>query len=116
MGYLMPDTFFKELHLYHLYFYVPESDLESVKDALFAAGAGAIGDYERCAWQTKGEGQFCPQSGANPHVGQIDQLERVAEYKVEMVFSEQLLDQVIVALKATHPYEEPAFGVIRLVS
>ncbi len=100
--------------MYHLYFYVPEKDLENVKEALFAVGAGAIGDYERCAWQTKGVGQFCPKSGANPHIGKIDQLEIVPEYKVEMVFPESLLEQVINTLKSVHPYEEPAFGIVQL--
>ena len=101
--------------MYHLYFYVPEENLEEVKEALFAVGAGEIGDYERCCWQTKGEGQFCPKSGANPHIGQIDQLERLPEYKVEMVFPDQLLEKIITTLKSAHPYEEPAFGVIAIV-
>lgn len=100
--------------MYHLYFYVPKSDLEAVKEALFAAGAGTIGEYERCCWQTKGEGQFCPKSRANPHIGKIDQLEHVSEYKVEMVFPDHFLNKVINALKLAHPYEEPAFGVIQL--
>ena len=101
--------------MYHLYFYVPESHLDVVKEALFAIGTGAIGDYERCCWQTKGEGQFCPKAGANPHFGQIDQLERAPEYKVEMVFQDHLLKKKIETLKAVHPYEEVAFGVFRLV-
>lgn len=100
--------------MYHLYFYVPEDDLVRVKEALFAVGAGHIGHYERCCWQTKGEGQFCPQSGADPHLGTIDQLEHISEYKVEMVFAEELLETVRETLKATHPYEEPAYGIIKL--
>lgn len=100
--------------MYHLYFYVPESHLDAVKAAIFAAGAGNIGEYEQCCWQTKGIGQFLPKASANPAVGQTEQLEQLAEYKVELVVDDSLISVVIKALKKAHPYEEPAYGVIKL--
>ena len=102
--------------MYHLSFYVPESHLEIVKSALFDAGAGQIGPYSHCAWQVKGEGQFMPLSGSQPFIGQIDQVEVVSEYKVEMVCRDEVLSVVIQALLAAHPYETPAYCVIQCVT
>lgn len=99
-----------------LCFYVPESHLESVKQAVFAAGAGKIGNYDSCCWQTAGEGQFRPMSGADPFLGQQGKLEKVIEYKVELVCENALLVPVLAALRDAHPYEEPAFDVIELMS
>ena len=95
-------------------FYVPESHLEQVKAAMFDAGAGRVGDYDCCAWQTRGQGQFRPLAGSQPFLGQQDCIETVAEYKVEMVCAGALTDAVITALKASHPYEEVAYSVVRL--
>jgi len=100
--------------LFKLCFYVPESHLTQVKDALFAAGAGQIGDYDHCCWQTLGEGQFRPLAGSNPHIGDNNQLTVVAEYKVELVCEEKIINEVVGALKAVHPYEEPAFDIVRM--
>ena len=100
--------------MYKLCFFVPEMDLESVKSALFEAGAGRIGDYDCCCWQTLGSGQFRPLAGSNPHLGQRGIVETVSEYKVEMVCADQAVDDVIAALRASHPYEEPAFECWRL--
>ena len=95
--------------------YVPASHLEAVKDALFAAGAGRVGDYDRCAWQVLGEGQFRALPGAQPFVGAVGVQESVAEYRVEMVLARSLLTEVVAALKAAHPYETPAFDVVALI-
>ena len=95
--------------------YVPETHLAAVKDAIFAAGAGRVGVYDRCAWQVAGEGQFRPLAGANPFLGTVGQEERVAEYKVETVLAEADLAAVILALKQAHPYETPAYDVVRLL-
>ena len=100
--------------MFKLCFYVPESHLESVKEAVFAVGAGRIGDYDHCCWQILGEGQFRPLTGSNPHIGEQNSLTVVAEYKVELVCEAKIIHAVIEALKAAHPYEEPAFDVIRL--
>lgn len=100
--------------MYSLVFYVPETHLESVKTAVFTAGAGSIGDYASCCWQVKGEGQFCPSSQANPFIGQAGLLEKVAEYRVEMVLQDELRAEVVSALKASHPYEEVAYHLIKV--
>ena len=94
-------------------FYVPESHLETVKYAMFEAGAGRVGNYDCCAWQTAGEGQFRPLEGSRPFLGEQGSVETVPEYKVEMVCSGDLVAAVVAAMKAAHPYEEVAFSVIR---
>lgn len=99
-----------------LCFYVPVTYLEAVKSAVFAAGAGRIGDYEHCAWQVVGQGQFRPLAGSNPFIGAQDQLETLEEYRVEMVCDDHCIVAVVAALRAAHPYEEPAFDVVRLES
>lgn len=101
--------------MYKLSFFVPESHLEEVKQALFAQGAGKIGDYDCCAWQVKGLGQFRPLSGSQPFLGQENQIEQVEEYKVEMVCDDPYLSEVIQTLKQTHPYETPAYEVFQMI-
>ena len=101
--------------MFKLVFFVPASHVESVKHAVFAAGAGRIGDYEHCAWQVLGEGQFRPLPGSNPFIGSQDILEKVPEYRVELVCANACIADAVAALKAAHPYEEPAFDVTRLV-
>jgi structural hemagglutinin/hemolysin toxin protein RtxA len=102
--------------MYKLIFFVPETHVESVKDAVFQAGAGKQGHYDQCAWQTLGQGQFRPLKGAQPHIGSVDQLETVAEWRVEVLLTKEKLASVLKALKAAHPYEHPAFDVVQLVS
>lgn len=92
--------------------YVPESHLDAVKQAMFAAGAGSIGDYSQCAWQVLGTGQFCPGVNADPFIGENQQVTQVAEYRLEMVCQEDIKNDVLAALRASHPYEEPAFHVL----
>ena len=98
--------------MYQICFYVPESHLSAVKEAMFDAGAGRIGNYDRCSWQCRGEGQFRPLAGSQPTIGQHDKVETLAEYKVEMVCEEQVIKAVMKALKQCHPYEEPAYYVM----
>jgi hypothetical protein len=95
--------------------FVPETHLEAVKTALFDAGAGRLGDYEHCAWQTLGQGQFRPGADANPYLGKAGALEQVSEYRVEMVCDDSCLTDAVVALRQAHPYEEPAFDIIELI-
>ncbi|MDZ7852180.1 MAG: YqfO family protein [Halomonas sp.] len=102
--------------MYKLAFFVPVADAETVKEAVFATGAGRIGDYEACCFQTRGTGQFRPLAGANPHIGQIGDLEQVEELKVELVCEDDLIYTAVAALKLAHPYEEPAYDVWRLES
>jgi hypothetical protein len=89
--------------------YIPESSLERVKQAMFAAGAGEFGNYDSCAWQVAGDGQFRPLGQSNPVLGEQDVLAHVPEYKVEMVCGDAVITEVIAALVKAHPYEEPAY-------
>ena len=100
--------------MYKLAFFVPASHVAAVKGAVFAAGGGRIGDYDHCAWQTLGQGQFRPLDGSQPFLGQTGQVEVVEEWKVELVVADELVAQVVAALKQTHPYETPAYEVWRL--
>ena len=95
--------------------FVPEEALDAVRDALFEAGAGRIGDYERCSWYAEGTGTFRPLAGASPAIGEVGEEEHVPELRLETVFPAERHDQVIAALRAAHPYEEPAFDVYPLL-
>jgi hypothetical protein len=95
---------------YILLFYVPESHLEQVKDALFRAGAGQVGNYDSCCWQVRGTGQFRPLTGSQPFIGRTHTIEHVTEYRVEMVCRASTIQAAVAALKAAHPYETPAFA------
>jgi hypothetical protein len=95
--------------------FVPESALDAVRDALFAAGAGRIGDYERCSWYTAGTGTFLGGETTDPSIGEAGREERVPELRLETVFPAERQPEVVAALRATHPYEEPAFDVYELV-
>lgn len=97
--------------MYKLAFFVPASHVEVVKAAVFAAGGGRIGNYDHCAWQTLGQGQFRPLHGSQPYLGQGGQVEEVEEWKVELVVADALIAQVVAALKQSHPYETPAYEV-----
>ena len=100
--------------MYKLAFFVPLEQAEAVKEAVFTTGAGRIGDYEACCFETRGTGQFRPLTGATPHIGQVDKLEQVAEVKVELVCADEHIRAAVQALRSAHPYEEPAFDVWRL--
>ena len=95
--------------------FVPESALEAVRNALFEAGAGRIGDYERCSWYTAGTGTFLGGEDADPSIGERGREERVPELRLETVFPAERQREVVAALRAAHPYEEPAFDVYELV-
>jgi hypothetical protein len=100
--------------MYQISVYVPENAKEKVKQALFTAGAGRIGQYDQCCFEFKGTGQFRALKGANPHIGEINQVEYVTEYKLEMVCEATYLTAVVNAIKANHPYETPAFHCFKL--
>jgi len=95
--------------------FVPRESLDTVRDALFAAGAGKIGDYERCSWYAAGTGTFKGGPGTSPSLGESGREERVSELRLETVFPEELHEAVIAALRAAHPYEEPAYDVYPLL-
>lgn len=100
--------------MFKIFFYVPVEHAEAVKQAIFCAGAGKMGSYDCCSYETLGIGQFRPLKGASPFIGKIDQVEKVEELKVEMVCADDCLKAAIVALKENHPYEMPAYDIIKL--
>jgi dinuclear metal center YbgI/SA1388 family protein len=95
--------------------FVPHESAEQVVDALSAAGAGRLGDYERCAWTTTGTGTFRPLSGAEPAIGTVGEIEQVPETRVEVIAPATLRRPILEALRAAHPYEEPAFDLLPTV-
>lgn len=100
--------------MYKICIYVPENSLEKVKQALFDAGAGKIGNYDCCCWQTEGVGQFRPLQNSKPAIGSLNEVEHVKEVKIELVCEDDLVKTVIQTMKQSHPYEEPAFDVWKL--
>lgn len=95
--------------MYKLCFFVPKSHLALVKDALFEQGAGQLGDYERCAWQVLGQGQFRPLVGSIPFLGEVGDNHGVDEYRVEMVVTTERIKAVLESLLSVHPYQQPAY-------
>jgi hypothetical protein len=95
--------------------FVPAEALDRVRDALFDAGAGRIGGYERCSWYTDGTGTFRGGEGTRPAIGEAGREERVPELRLETVFCAEHREQVVEALRRAHPYEEPAFDVYELL-
>ena len=93
--------------------YVPESHADAVIDALAEAGAGRIGTYERCAFAAPGSGSFRPMTGADPYVGEVGQVERVPELRIEMVVPQRLRRAAVTALLTAHPYEVAGLGLVR---
>jgi hypothetical protein len=94
---------------------VPREALDHVRSALFAAGAGRIGAYERCSWYTQGTGTFLGGEGTSPAVGERGREERVQELRLETVYPVEREAEVVRALREAHPYEEPAFDLYPLV-
>jgi hypothetical protein len=99
---------------YKLVWFVPEEALDASRDAVFAAGAGRIGDYERCSWYTSGTGTFLGGEAADPTIGERGREERVPELRVETVVPADRLEAVVAALLEAHPYEEVAYDLYRL--
>ena len=100
--------------MYKFCFFVPVAFAEKVKSAVFLTGAGKIGAYDSCCWETLGTGQFRPGSASRPFKGQKGRVEKVEELKVELVCSDEVIYEAVQAMKTAHPYEEPAYDVIRL--
>ena len=94
--------------------FVPPEALERVRDALFGAGAGRIGEYERCSWYAEGTGTFLAGESASPTVGERGREERVPELRLETVYPLEREADVVRALRDAHPYEEPAFDLYPL--
>ncbi len=96
--------------------YVPQSHLEIVKQALFSAGAGKMDNYDSCCYQTLGQGQFRPNPGSSPYIGEVGMLEQVEEWRLELVVDEEHAAQAVSALLESHPYEVPAYHLIPVLT
>ncbi|MFP5345634.1 MAG: YqfO family protein, partial [Actinomycetes bacterium] len=94
--------------------FVPVDAAHAVLDAMASAGAGVIGEYERCAWTTTGTGTFVPSDRARPQVGEPGRREELAETRVEVAVPRALRQRVVAVMRQAHPYEEPAFDVYEL--
>lgn len=99
-----------------LVWFVPAEALEATRDAVFRAGAGRIGEYERCSWYAQGTGTFLAGEGSDPAIGEVGREEHVPELRVETVVPEERAADVVAALLAAHPYEEVAYDLYPLVS
>lgn len=91
--------------------FVPETHVDTVKDAIGSAGGGKIGDYTHCSFSVKGIGEFKPEEGARPFVGKVGELESVAEERIEFICNKNIAKDVIAAIKKAHPYEEVALDI-----
>ena len=100
---------------YKLVWFVPAEALEATREAVFLAGAGQIGDYERCSWHTAGTGTFAGGEGTRPATGEAGREERVAELRVETVVPADRAGEAVAALLEKHPYEEVAYDLYPLV-
>ncbi|KAF2870935.1 GTP cyclohydrolase 1 type 2/Nif3 [Massariosphaeria phaeospora] len=103
------------LQKFKLIFYVPPSALSACTTAVFAAGAGRFANYTECCFTSRGMGQFRPRDAAKPNIGEVGKLEEVEEVRVETVcVGRDVMGRVVGALKSAHPYEEPAYEVLKL--
>ena len=103
-------------NLLKLVVFVPESHSEKVSQALFRSGAGNIGNYKNCIFSSTGEGSFLPTSGSNPYKGKEGRLEKVKEEKLEVIFPDYLLSNIIQSMNSAHPYEEVAYDIFKLLN
>ena len=94
--------------------FVPGENADAVREAMFSAGAGHIGDYSHCSWSATGVGQFLPRDGATPAIGSVGTVERVPEDRIEVIAPSPLRGHVLASMRTAHPYEEPAFDVFEL--
>jgi hypothetical protein len=97
-----------------LVWFVPADSLDATREAVFEAGGGRIGDYERCSWYTAGTGTFLGGESTEPAFGERGREEHVPELRVETVVPDDLVEDVVAALRAAHPYEEPAYDLYPL--
>lgn len=102
--------------MYQIVVFVPSENKENVKDAMFNAGAGRIGNYSYCCFELEGQGQFCPMPGSRPYIGKSNNIEYVKETRIELVCDNKFIKDVIKAINVSHPYETPAFYITTLAN
>jgi len=99
---------------YKIVVFVPDADGEAVRMAMGEAGAGRIGNYDYCSFTSRGTGRFRPLAGARPAIGEVGQLEDVTEERIETVYAEARVKDVLAAIRRVHPYEQPAIDIYPL--
>lgn len=99
---------------YKIVVYVPLTHTDKVREAIGNTGCGKLGKYTHCSFSTRGIGRFKPGEGANPHIGEVGKLEEVEEERVEVTCHNNVVKNVIEAIKRVHPYEEVAIDVYEL--
>ncbi len=104
----------KQNSLMKLYTFVPQEHADKVREAIFKAGGGRIGNYSECSFNIKGTGTFKPGEGTNPHTGQVGKREETNEEKIEVIFPAYLKEKLVKAMTEAHPYEEVAYDLIAL--
>jgi len=104
------------MELVKIVVFVPVAEAGKVREALAASGAGKMGNYEACSFSTKGVGRFRPLAGAKPFVGEIGKAEEVEEERIETICEKDKLEGVLAAVRAVHPYEEPAIDIYPLLN
>lgn len=100
---------------FKLEIYVPVPDAQRVKNALFEVGAGRVGAYDCCCWQSEGMGQFRPLKGSHPAIGECDELVFLPEIKIELVFPSEIGQSIIDVIRKVHPYEEPVYHFFQII-
>lgn len=109
------ETLYQE-DLYKVVIYVPETHVEAIRNAFHESGAGHIGNYSHCTFQSGGEGTFKPLEGTNPHIGKQNALTFVSEKKIETIVPKKILSDVLNTILSAHPYEEPAYDIYPLAN
>lgn len=93
---------------------VPIADADKLREAIGQAGGGKIGNYSFCSFSSRGTGRFLPNKGANPAIGEVGKPEEVEEERIEVTCADELVADVVAAIKRVHPYEEPVVDVYPL--
>ena len=106
----------KENTVMKLNFYVPQAQAEQVRNAMFAAGAGKLGNYDECSFSSNGEGSFRPSQNSSPYFGKKGERHIEDELQIQMVFQKHLTPQIVEVLLSSHPYEEVAYEITPLVN
>lgn len=100
--------------MYKLVVFVDQDNSQKVKTAMFAAGGGQIGNYDCCCFEVIGTGQFRALEGSQPYIGRQGEIEKVVEVRIEMVCANKKIKEVVAAMIAAHPYETPAYDIMKL--
>lgn len=102
--------------MYKFFVFAPREEkvIRSIIDAAFKAGAGTIGKYKKCAFITEGVGTWVADKDANPHLGEVGKVEKIEEVKIEMECPDEVIQNVVDAIKKVHPYEEVVIDVFKM--